>query len=384
MKVEIGGGTRTTEGFVNLDPAHGEGEWRRKVQEGIPVPDGSCDVVRASHVLEHIPAGQERIDVFNEVHRALRPGGEFHIIVPLVGWTDNEGKGHMVDSWHPYADPTHVSFWWFPESLFYFVDGPVYADYGIEKWELVVCEMSAPFEGTARLRKPTNIKPDDGSVVILTSVVGGYDRIAAPLPQSVPTRWVAVTDGEVPDGWERIEAPPGPDARTRAKVAKCRPWDFVDASVVIWLDGAFEVTSPTFVEDMLHQLGDADLAMFASPLHDCIYDEAAYSATLPKYAGMDFGKQTAHYRAQGHPAHGGLWCGGVIVRRKTARVKWAGEAWLDECVRFTMQDQLSLPVVLRRLDIRPLGLSPGLAGSDRWLRWTGRQALDYMEVPDAG
>lgn len=136
MKVEIGGGTRPLSGYTNLDPAHGEGTWRRRIQDGIPLPDSSATHVRASHVLEHIPAGQERIDLFNEVHRVLKPGGSFQVIVPMVTGT-----------WHAFADPTHVSFW-VPESFHYF-DGRIVpnAEYGILPWMTLTERLVNEFEG---------------------------------------------------------------------------------------------------------------------------------------------------------------------------------------------------------------------------------------------
>jgi len=135
VKIEIGGGTLLTPGFVNLDPEHGHGVWRRKVQEGIPAEAATVDEVKASHVLEHIPAGSERIGVFNEAHRVLKPGGVFYVIVPL-----------MTGSWHAIADPTHVSFW-VPESFLYF-DGTFAANasYGIALWRTLTTETLHGFE----------------------------------------------------------------------------------------------------------------------------------------------------------------------------------------------------------------------------------------------
>lgn len=126
MKVDLGGGTIPAQGYVNLDNRHGEGDWKRSIQDGIPIPDNSVEAVRASHLLEHIPAGQERIDVFNEVHRVLMPGGTFEVILPL-----------FTGGWQAIADPTHVSFWC-RESFLYFVRGNIFnanADYGIREWD---------------------------------------------------------------------------------------------------------------------------------------------------------------------------------------------------------------------------------------------------------
>lgn len=152
--IEIGGGTIPAPGYRNLDPVHGEGEWRRTIQGGIPVDDGTVDKVRSSHVFEHIPAGNDRITAFNEIHRVLRPGGSFELVLPLVGYTDAEGVGHGVIGWMPWADPTHVSYWWFPESLLYFCEGPFKpnADYGVALWNLESWEASDGWEGRAVLR----------------------------------------------------------------------------------------------------------------------------------------------------------------------------------------------------------------------------------------
>jgi SAM-dependent methyltransferase len=124
VSIEIGGGTLVPAGWTNLDFRNGHGEWRRYAQD-VPWPtgDGTVDAIRASHVMEHIPAGQPRLDVMNEAHRVLKPGGKFEVIVPF-----------MTGSWHAIADPTHVSFWC-KESFHYF-DGlfAANADYGIRPW----------------------------------------------------------------------------------------------------------------------------------------------------------------------------------------------------------------------------------------------------------
>jgi hypothetical protein len=135
--IEVGGGHVSTRGAVNLDPVHGAGPWRRRAQDTPwPTGDGTVEAVRASHVLEHIPAGEDRIAVFNEVHRVLSPKGAFHVVVPL-----------MTGTWHAIADPTHVSFW-VRESFGYF-DGSVApnADYGILPWKTSSFHVVGGWEG---------------------------------------------------------------------------------------------------------------------------------------------------------------------------------------------------------------------------------------------
>lgn len=138
MKLEIGGGTLVQPGWENLDYRNGNGEWRRLAQDTPwPTPDRSVEAIRASHVMEHIPAGQNRIDVMNEAWRVLDSNCFLTIIVPL-----------MTGSWHAIADPTHVSFWC-EESFYYFCEGPfkANADYGILLWDTVSWHVEQGFEG---------------------------------------------------------------------------------------------------------------------------------------------------------------------------------------------------------------------------------------------
>lgn len=135
------------------------------------IPDNSVDRVYCSHFLEHIPAGQPKINIFNEAWRILKSGGVFDMIMPLVGYTDPNNGQPMSNQigWQPWADPTHVGFWWFPESLMYFCEGnfrPL-ADYGIKVWNQLGPFGPDPFsrpnggwfvsggwEGHARMVKP--------------------------------------------------------------------------------------------------------------------------------------------------------------------------------------------------------------------------------------
>jgi len=138
VKIEIGGGTLVQPGWINLDSRNGIEGWRREAQDTPwPTGDNTVEAMRASHVMEHIPAGQARIDVMNEAHRVLRPGAVFEVIVPIL---------NNPLTWHAIADPTHISFW-VPESFHYF-DGhfAANADYGISLWTTLELEVRGGFE----------------------------------------------------------------------------------------------------------------------------------------------------------------------------------------------------------------------------------------------
>ena len=85
-----------------------------------PFPDGHFDLVYCSHVLEHVPPiagpkpGTKRdilFDVFEEIHRVLKPGGLLCIRVPW-GYTEVslEHIQHYRQwrpEWANYFDPQH-------------------------------------------------------------------------------------------------------------------------------------------------------------------------------------------------------------------------------------------------------------------------------------
>lgn len=144
MLVELGGGTRPhPRADIIIDLHHPKNS---PPQDAAVTPwtlsnmhrldSGCADEVYSSHFMEHIPRGQPLINVMNEAWRVLKPGGTFTMVVPLVGFTSPTGVGQLISGWQPYADPTHVNFWWFPEALLYFCEGPFKpnADYGIKVW----------------------------------------------------------------------------------------------------------------------------------------------------------------------------------------------------------------------------------------------------------
>ena len=151
MKIDIGAGNITEDGWTKLDPVHGQGEWKRKAEETPwPIGDNEVKELRASHVMEHIHAGQDRIKVMNEAYRVLQPGGTFEIIVPLIV---ARNAGEQL-GWWAIADPTHVSYW--VEESFHYFDGhfAANADYGIKIWETVSLNVLDGWEGHWVGQKP--------------------------------------------------------------------------------------------------------------------------------------------------------------------------------------------------------------------------------------
>lgn len=132
------------------------------------------------------------------------------------------------------------------------------------------------------------------------------------------------------------------------KFWKCHPWVALpDVDVSMWIDGSMEVITQDYVKLCLEALGDDDWSCIPHPARNCIYPEATFSATLTwRYDAESITAQAEFYK-QFHPKGWGLFATGANVRRHTTDVLELSHQWWNECINWSHQDQLSLPVLLR-------------------------------------
>lgn len=215
------------------------------------------------------------------------------------------------------------------------------------------------------------------NVVLYSAIYGGYD-----LPKALPegldcqavmyTDWAATYDLARAAGWEpRLVGEPRPEGERqgaqsmlRHKWWKTHPLEAApDADVSLWVDGSMTITVPDYADRCLDALGADDWSAMRHPWRSCVFDEAAYSTTLPRYANAGLLEQAEFYRSIGHPADWGLIATGANVRRHTATVERVSDQWWWECRTRSHQDQVSLPVLFR--------LAEDLRWNDRlpWWAW---------------
>ena len=186
-------------------------------------------------------------------------------------------------------------------------------------------------------------------LTLITGIFGGFDFLRS-LPASHGfDEAICVTDDPTlrAEGWTVITEPKADHPRLAAKRPKMAPWLYTDSGSSVWIDGAFEVRDGRFSQFVREHLTHHDLVVWQHPeSRDCLFQEADYCQDWPKYSGDPIREQTAAYRAAGMPEHFGLYAAGTVGMRHTADVKGFGWAWLDECNRWSIQDQISLPFLL--------------------------------------
>jgi hypothetical protein len=206
-------------------------------------------------------------------------------------------------------------------------------------------------------------------ITAITANLGRLDREVGHVAQFLPARC----------SYEHLcfddaTAPPRPLAvtpRMQSKAYKMLGWDYApNADAIIWLDAAYRIKSDGFVRWMLARLGAADACFMPHPDRQTLRQEADFMATsmaagdrylLTRYRGEPFREQVAHYLADPtFDPTARLISAGCFIYRPTWRVTAMMRSWLAECVRWTLQDQLSLPYVLYAAGISPTWLDSGV------------------------
>jgi len=193
------------------------------------------------------------------------------------------------------------------------------------------------------------------TTAIITATYGGYDT-PKPLPQDHGfDAAVYVTDTPVEvEGWTVVVEPSTLHPRLAAKAAKCAPWRYMDADASVWIDGAYQVVSPDFRSAVDEHLMRDPFVVWTHPeTRTCLFAEATFCQDWAKYRDWPIREQTAHYRAAVMPEGYGLWACGTVARRHTVDQQELGEAWLAEQMRWSIQDQVSLPFLLWQRGVKP-------------------------------
>jgi hypothetical protein len=167
--------------------------------------------------------------------------------------------------------------------------------------------------------------------------------------------------------------------RLAAKYPKLFPWLYAPyADVVIWADASVQ-----FKGEHLKTLvdvcdSDETLYMWQHPWRQDIADEAEASQGMPKYLSQPVLEQVQHYQRCDMPLGYGMWATGFAVYRDLdlddpGRDEFALR-WLAEQVRWTYQDQLSLPYVAWMLDRRPGEINEGWHLDNPWLTFRNHRS----------
>ena len=88
---------------------------------------------------------------------------------------------------------------------------------------------------------------------------------------------------------------------------------------------------------------------------------------MAKYLDQNIDGQIAFYKRQGCPEVNGLYACGIIARRNQPKINRLNDLWMQENLRFSYQDQISMAYLLWKH-----GIDPAIFQYDIWTNpWGG-------------
>lgn len=125
IKLDVGCGFNKQTGFVGLDKRDVAGVDIVHDAEVFPypLPDESCSIILMSHLIEHIKPWLT-VDLFNELWRLMKPGGQIWIGTPYAG------------SFGFWQDPTHCNGCNEATWTYFDPDYPLYQIYRPKPWKI--------------------------------------------------------------------------------------------------------------------------------------------------------------------------------------------------------------------------------------------------------
>ena len=185
-------------------------------------------------------------------------------------------------------------------------------------------------------------------VALITACYGAYDPVR-PIPEMGFDDTILVTDDPEAsvEGWRTVVEPSDLHPRLAAKRPKMLPWLYTDCDAAVWLDASFEIVGEGFSQWVRDHLALNDFVVWLHPEGRVDYaDEAAVCWDFPKYRDFDIKGQVSDYADKGMPRYWGLFACGTVGYRFTPAVKRFAELWYGEQIKWSIQDQISLPYLL--------------------------------------
>lgn len=141
--------------------------------------------------------------------------------------------------------------------------------------------------------------------------------------------------------------------RLRSKFYKmCQHELEPSAETFLWADGSYELKNGV-CEWFSEQLGDNDVVFIQHPRNKTVKEEledvekgiaSGEPYLTSRYKNENMREQYEHYKKLGFPDTL-LVCGGLFLRKNSPSVNQAFDDWFLENVKWTIQDQISLPYI---------------------------------------
>lgn len=197
-------------------------------------------------------------------------------------------------------------------------------------------------------------------IAIYTCITANYDPLLTPTRIDPRIDYICFSDTDGPPvmPWVRKRVSlPGHLPKDLNRHVKMHPHVWLpDYDATVYIDGNIDIVGDVYalVRETLSRR--ADVFLYDHFARNCVFAEAAHCSHFSHDWVWTIAAQMRRYSAERYPTNNGLFDGSVIIRRRSEAMIRLMEGWWSEYRQGAGRDQLSLPVVARRLGIPVLSL----------------------------
>jgi hypothetical protein len=183
--------------------------------------------------------------------------------------------------------------------------------------------------------------------IVFTSSYGNANAPVEPRERAPGVQYLCFTDNPRLKSkvWSFRVGAPSRNSLMDAKACKVLAHESLECDQSLWIESRVELQS---LESAFEHLS-ADLALRRHSMRNCVYEEAERCKAIRRGDPSRIDRSIGRFREEAHPPGFGLWDTDVVLRRHNEITKAFNLEWWREVSTGTPQDQISLPVVLRRL-----------------------------------
>ncbi|MBM6615365.1 DUF616 domain-containing protein [Desemzia sp. RIT804] len=202
-------------------------------------------------------------------------------------------------------------------------------------------------------------------IAVYTCIVGNYDMIVEPLFVPNNCDFYIFTDLPISNDsvWKKIdvnlldEKVKRLDSIRMNRYIKMHPHFFLNKyRYSIYVDGNIQIVSD--LTEYIYSIGKCGVAAHFHSERDCVYDECNSVTSMKKDSTESINRHRMHLKNNNMPVRYGLIECNVLVRdHQNKIITKIMEEWWYEFSNYSKRDQISLPYVLFKNNIKPIEIA---------------------------
>lgn len=193
-------------------------------------------------------------------------------------------------------------------------------------------------------------------IAVVSASLGGFDKTFDNSPQSVDHDFHLFTDDNFPARNKSMTP------RLQSKIPKCFAWQLKSGyDSYMWLDGNIRLSHPDSLKYFANALEGYDMVFLRHPGRPNIRQEVRYTRKginqqsmymLSRYPGEQLAELYDLISRDQNYIDDLLVIGGMFMYRDTPAVREMFKEWFYYQCRYILQDQISLPYVLKKSGVK--------------------------------